>query len=100
MFVLVHSIHARLADLIPDERAVESFGPMSPILSRQALRQTPKLGESTIATTSRGSLRSTLDAYTVVPAKVPEMPTPPLPGLEEILYSYPFLTPKPLLTVE
>jgi hypothetical protein len=92
-------MHVCLTDLIPDERAVESFRPMSPILSRRALRQTPKFGGSG-AVASPDSLRSTLGAYKVVPAKVPDTPTPPLPDLEEILYFYSFPTPKVFLTVE
>lgn len=83
---------------ITDERAVESFRPMSPVLSNRALRQTPKFGESGVAT-SPGSLRSTLSAYTLVPTKVPDIPTPPLPTLEEILYFYSALPSKVLLTV-
>jgi hypothetical protein len=98
MCVLVHSIQARLTGLIPDERAVESFRPTSPILSRRGLRQTPKFGGSGAAASS-DSLRSTLDAYTMVLAKVPDMPTPPLPSLEEILYFYSFITSRALLTV-
>jgi len=39
-----------------------------------------------VAAPSPDSLRSALDAYTLVPVKVPDMPTPPLPTLEEILY--------------
>ena len=71
---------------------------MSPILSRQALRQTPKLGDSGTAT-SPDSLRSVLGAYTLVLVKVPEIPTPALPTLEEILYFYSFLVLKVPLTV-
>ena len=59
---------------------------MSFVLSRQALRQTPKFGESWTAAASPDSVRSALDAYTLVPIKVPDIPTPPLPTLEEILY--------------
>ena len=58
---------------------------MSPILSSRAMRQTPKFGGA-VAAPSPDSLRSALDAYTLVPVKVPDMPTPPLPTLEEILY--------------
>jgi hypothetical protein len=86
MCVLLRPMRARLTDLMPDERAVESFRPMSPILSRQALKQTPKFGSSGAATSD--SLRSTLGAYTLVPVKIPDIPTPPLPTLEEILYLY------------
>ena len=71
---------------------------MSSLLSRQALKQTPDLGESR-AITSSDSLRSTLDAYTLVPVKVPDIPTLPLPTLEEILYFYSYLAPRVLLTV-
>ena len=71
---------------------------MSPILSSRALRQTPKFGESAAAT-SPDSLRSALDAYTLVPVKVPDMPTPPLPILEEILYTHSPVTSKVLLTI-
>ena len=66
---------------------MESFRPASPILSSQALRQTPKFGESGVAT-SPAPLLSTLGAYTLVPVKVPDIPTPPLPTLDEILYLY------------
>ncbi|KAF9787078.1 hypothetical protein BJ322DRAFT_1210039 [Thelephora terrestris] len=68
----------------PYERVIEAFRPTSPILSRRGFRQTPKFGGSGTAA-SPDSLRSTLDAYTMVLAKVPDMPTPPLPNLEEIL---------------
>ena len=86
----------QLTNLIPDERAVECFRPMSPILSSRALRQTPKFGESRVAT----SLRVTLDAYSLVLVNVPDIPTPPLPTLEDILYFHLPLTSKVLLTVE
>jgi hypothetical protein len=94
----VLSMQARLIDLISDERAIETFRPTSPILSRRGFRQTPKFGGSGTAA-SPDSLRSTLDAYTMVLAKVPDMPTPPLPNLEEILYFYSFITSRALLTV-
>jgi len=64
---------------------MENFRLVSPILSRRALKQTPKFGES-LAAISPGSLRSVLGAYTLVPVKVPDVPTPSLPTLEEILY--------------
>ena len=92
------SPRAHLSDHAADERAVESSRQMSPILSRQALRQTPKFGESR-ATTSPDSLLSTLGAYTLGPAEVPDMPTPPLPTLEEILYFYLLFVSEGLLTV-
>lgn len=99
-------IHVRLVtldadstDLTPDERAVESFRPMSPILSRQALKQTPKFREFGTAIPP-SPLRSALDAYILVPVKVPDIPTPPLPTLEEILYLYSPLASRVLLTVE
>lgn len=71
---------------------------MSSVLSRRALKQTPKLGEPGIAA-STDSLQSTLGAYTLVPVKVPDIPTPPLPTLEEILYFYSHLASRALLTV-
>lgn len=76
---------AHLTNPTTDERAMESFRPVSPILSSKALRQTPKFGESRV-TISPGSLRSALDAYTLVPVKVPDLPTPSLPTLDEMLY--------------
>lgn len=92
-------MHTHLINLtlIPDERAIESFRPTSPILSRQALEQTPNFGEPGTATLHY-SLRSTLDAYTLGPVKVPDLPTPPLPTLEDILYFYSSLTSTVLLT--
>ena len=71
---------------------------MSPILSRQALRQTPEFGKSRAAT-SPDSLRSALDAYTLVPVPIPEIPTPPLPNLEDILYFHLSLATGTLLTI-
>lgn len=85
MFVPLCPIRPPLTDLVPDERAVESFRPMSPILSRQAIKHTPKFGDSKAAA-SPDSLRSTISAYTLVPVTIPDIPTPPLPTLEEILY--------------
>ena len=77
---------------------MESFRLVSPILSSRALRQTPKFGVSRTAT-SPSSLQSAVGAYTLVPAKVPDLPTPPLPTLEEILYLYSSLVPEVMLTV-
>ena len=78
---------------------MENFRPVSPILTSKALRQTPKFGESRTAI-SPGSLRSALGAYNLVPVKVPDVPTPPLPSLEEILYLHSPLIPDVLLNVE
>ena len=77
---------------------MESLRLMSPILSSRALRQTPKFGEPKTATPS-DSLQSTLDAYMLVPVDVPDVPTPPLPTLEEILYFYSPLALRVPLTV-
>lgn len=98
MFVPLHPMQAHLTNLSSVERTVESLLPMSPILSRQTLKQTPKFGESGAAT-SPDSLRSTLGAYTLVPVKVPDISTPPLPTLEEILYFSSSLASRVPLTV-
>lgn len=85
--------HRHLTDLTVDERVTQCLRPMSPILSSRALRETPRFGHSEVAV-SPHSLRSTLGAYTLVPVKVPDVPTPPLPTLEELLYFCSFVTPK------
>lgn len=95
---MFHLTRAHLTDFTLDERAVESFLLESPILSRRALKQTPKFGESR-ATTLPDSLRSTHDAYTLLPVKVPDIPTPPFPTLEEMLYFHLSVTLNAPLTV-
>ena len=84
MFVLLRPTRTHLTDPSTDERAVESLRPMSFTISRQAIQLTPKIGDSEAAT-SPDSLRSTLSAYSLVPVTIPEIPTPSLPTLEEIL---------------